>query len=115
MTWSTGRALDLDLYLLGAPNFRSGPGNLGVYGSAQPSAIGLRTVLAALGSTVTKDEEGKTVAWICTREEPLIYIASRPYVLREAIHPKRNLTLSTRAENLECAPSRFTLGLSTSS
>ena len=40
---------------------------------------------------------------ICTREEPLIYISGRPFVLREASHPKRNLSISNRAENLECA------------
>lgn len=101
----TGRASDLDLCLQGAPNFRSGPGDLGVYGCAQPTAVGLRTVLAALGCVAApkEDHPSTPLAWICTREEPLVYVASRPYVLREATHPKRNLTLSRRAENLECA------------
>jgi Inositol hexakisphosphate len=42
-----------------------------------------------------------------TREEPVIYISGRPFVLRDASAPKEALSLSDRAENLEGIESRL--------
>ena len=45
-----GHALDLDINLTGAPNFRSPRHpNLNVYGVAQPRVDGLKAVLSVLG------------------------------------------------------------------
>ena len=45
--------------------------------------------------------------WVCTREEPVIYVGDRPFVLREAHKPKHSLSLSDRAENLEAIERRL--------
>lgn len=68
----------------GAPNFR-GVEDRGVYGVAQPTIEGLRTVLDQLGA---KDD---TVAWTTMREEPVVYIQGRSYSLRTQEHPFANL------------------------
>ncbi|BGP42410.1 hypothetical protein JCM10450v2_006504 [Rhodotorula kratochvilovae] len=80
----------------GASNLREG--GLGVWGVAQPTATGVRSLLALLGS---KGEKGRDVAWFVTREEPILYIGGQPYVLREAAHPTETYSISDRAENLE--------------
>ncbi|CAL1716907.1 unnamed protein product [Somion occarium] len=86
--YPSGRALDLDLNVHGAPNFRSPrQGNLNVFGVAQPRTQGLRGIL--------------------TREEPIVYISGRPFVLRDASDPRRTLKLSDRAENLEAIELRL--------
>lgn len=102
-----GRALDLDLNVHGAPNFR-GPrqGGLNVFGVAQPRTQGLRAILSVLRcrpNTVNPSH----VVWFSTREEPLVYISGRPFVLRDASEPRRSLSLSDRAENLEAIENRL--------
>ncbi|KAK1923782.1 inositol hexakisphosphate-domain-containing protein [Papiliotrema laurentii] len=48
--YPTGRALDLDLTIQGAPNFRApDEEGLNVYGVAQPTVPGLRSILTILG------------------------------------------------------------------
>ncbi|KAF7374402.1 hypothetical protein MSAN_00324300 [Mycena sanguinolenta] len=47
------------------------------------------------------------VVWFSTREEPIVYISGRPFVLRDASHPRRTLSLSDRAENLEAIENRL--------
>lgn len=66
-----GRALDLDINVHGAPNFRAPrQGNLNVYGVAQPRTQGLRAILSVL--RCRPDIPNPTrVVWFCTREEPL--------------------------------------------
>jgi len=91
----------LDFRLKGAPHFR--PGGEGIYGSAQPSITGLRTILATLGCH--PGASGKAV-WICTREEPVIYIGGSPFVLRDAEEPLQNYALSERPEALESIEKR---------
>lgn len=93
--------MDLEFNLQGAPNFRSTL--LNVYGCAQPTIIGLRTILALLNCRPLPlgNEPLGRAGWICTREEPLIYIGGRPFVLRDASHPISTYALSDRAENLE--------------
>lgn len=62
--------------LRGATSFRYA-GSLGVYGCAQPTKTGLRTVLSVLKSKNTVDENGlkklgKETIWFSTREEPIV-------------------------------------------
>lgn len=63
------------------------------------------------------------VVWFSTREEPIgkfdlvsfllvqafysVYISGRPFVLRDASLPRRTLSLSDRAENLEAIETRM--------
>ncbi|KAF9648669.1 hypothetical protein BDM02DRAFT_3269263 [Thelephora ganbajun] len=106
--YPSGRALDLDLNVHGAPNFRSPrQGNLNVFGAAQPRAQGLRAILSILRARPNTPNPTKCI-WFCTREEPVVYISGRPFVLRDAIEPRRALKLSDRAENLEAIEQRLT-------
>jgi hypothetical protein len=93
----------LEFSLKGAPNFRSA-GEENIYGSAQPSITGIRTVLSALGCQ--PGTNGKVV-WICTREEPVIYIGGSPFVLRDAETPLVGYSLSDRPEALESIERRL--------
>lgn len=92
------------LHLTGATNFRQA--ELDVYGVAQPTETGLRTVLSMLRSQESpgprgERRKGRETVWFCTREEPVVYLGSQPFVLREAAHPTRTYSISDRAENLE--------------
>ncbi|KAG8783281.1 hypothetical protein FRC12_019885 [Ceratobasidium sp. 428] len=131
--YPTGRALDLDINLQGAPNFRAprdAAAAVNVYGAAQPRIGGLRAVLAILncgpsGSSVGSSPTTSPLArdtrlptragcvWFSTREEPVIYIAGRPYVLREASAPKTALQLSERASNIEAIEDRLKVDILT--
>ncbi|KAK0547224.1 hypothetical protein OC845_004211 [Tilletia horrida] len=177
----------IDVNLQGAHNFRAAAGGLGVYGTAQPTIGGLKTILALLGcrpislplqspahtglgvsragaqstsrrgstqepssehvSTLTSSSADprarlsetqnassaslhsqtpsaqtggisptaeksphqyqNTCIWVCTREEPVIYVSGRPFVLREASAPTETFGLSTRASNLESIERRL--------
>ncbi|OBZ84318.1 Paladin [Choanephora cucurbitarum] len=90
----------LDFHLQGAPNFRMA--NLNVYGVAQPTAIGLSTVLAILNCHPNSASDA-ACTWFLTREEPLIYINGYPYVLREYADPLQNMIsfLGISARRLE--------------
>lgn len=102
-----GRALDLDLNVHGAPNFRAPrQGDLNVFGAAQPRTQGLRAILSVLRSRPNTTNPSHVV-WFSTREEPIIYISGRPFVLRDASEPRRTLALSDRAENLEAIENRL--------
>ncbi|KAK9808828.1 hypothetical protein WJX72_004439 [[Myrmecia] bisecta] len=84
----------------GAPNFRKVPG-LPVYGVAIPTVVGLRLVLETLGA-----EQGRRkVLWHNMREEPVLYINGKPYVVRESSKPFANLEYTgidkTRVEDME--------------
>ena len=68
----------------GAPNFR-GVEERGVYGVAQPTVEGLKSVLDKMGA------KERTVAWTTMREEPVVYIQGRSYSLRLQDHPFANL------------------------
>ena len=70
-TYHIGRALDLDLNIHGAPNFRAPRvGSLNVFGAAQPRSQGLRAILSILRARST-DNSPSHVIWISTREEPI--------------------------------------------
>ncbi|KAH9945040.1 inositol hexakisphosphate-domain-containing protein [Epithele typhae] len=99
--YPSGRALDLDINVHGAPNFRAPrQGSLNVYGVAQPRTQGLRAILSVLRCRPNLPNPTHVV-WFCTREEPIVYISGRPFVLRDASEPRQSLRLSDRAENLE--------------
>ncbi|KAG1872156.1 inositol hexakisphosphate-domain-containing protein [Suillus subluteus] len=103
--YPSGRALDLDLNVHGAPNFRASR-NTNVFGVAQPRTQGLRAILSVLRcrpGTISPSH----VVWFSTREEPIVYISGRPFVLRDSVEPRRTLSLSDRAENLEAIEERL--------
>ena len=73
----------------GAPNFRGVP-ELPVYGVGMPTIAGIRNVLSSIGSGLDSVERATTL-WFNWREEPLVYINGRPFVLREENRPFKNL------------------------
>ncbi|KAF8407388.1 hypothetical protein HHK36_006519 [Tetracentron sinense] len=70
----------------GAPNFREVPG-FPVYGVANPTINGIQAVIRRIGST----KGGRAVFWHNMREEPVIYINGKPFVLREVERPFKNM------------------------
>jgi hypothetical protein len=62
---------------------------LPVSGVAQPSLFGIRAVL---NRVLARPNRAEQVVWCNLREEPVIYINARPFVLREFEHPLSNLT-----------------------
>ncbi|KAG6879608.1 hypothetical protein C0992_000636 [Termitomyces sp. T32_za158] len=105
--YPSGRALDLDLNVHGAPNFRAPRiRDFNVFGAAQPRTQGLRAILSILRCKPGTPNQSHVV-WFSTREEPIVYISGRPFVLRDASEPRRTLSLSDRAENLEAIESRL--------
>lgn len=108
------RTAGIDINLLGAPNFRQA--NLNVFGVAQPTIPGLATVLRLLrcgpfheipdDNTNPDSSSCQTCTWFSTREEPLIYINGRPFVLRDRESPFENIRSyagisATRLEQME--------------
>lgn len=71
----------------GAPNFRKVE-TQHIYGTAQPTLQGIRDVLDAILGSVSSQTH---VHWINLREEPLIYINGRPFVLRDEYATLRNI------------------------
>ncbi|MBA0763451.1 hypothetical protein Gotri_012888, partial [Gossypium trilobum] len=70
----------------GAPNFREVPA-FPVYGVANPTIDGIRSVIRRIGSS----KGGRPVFWHNMREEPVIYINGKPFVLREIERPYKNM------------------------
>ncbi|KAM3683231.1 hypothetical protein ACB098_12G130800 [Castanea mollissima] len=70
----------------GAPNFREVPG-FPVYGVANPTIDGILSVIQRIGSS----KHGRPVFWHNMREEPVIYINGKPFVLREVERPYKNM------------------------
>lgn len=84
----------------GAHNFRRIK-HTHVYGVAQPTVDGLRTVIRKL---IT--DSNSQIQWINLREEPIIYINGIPYVLRDRYFTLRNIKVykgitGARLEQLE--------------
>jgi protein-tyrosine phosphatase len=71
----------------GAPNFREIPG-FPVYGVANPTIDGIRSVIRRIGSS---SKGVRPVFWYNMREEPVIYINGKPFVLREVERPYKNM------------------------
>ncbi|KAI8078822.1 inositol hexakisphosphate-domain-containing protein [Halteromyces radiatus] len=78
----------LEFFLSGAPNFRAA--ELNVYGVAQPTVIGLSSILALLNCH-PKSLHQQTCTWFLTREEPIVYLNGYPYCLREYADPMQNM------------------------
>ncbi|KAJ0842825.1 putative protein-tyrosine phosphatase [Helianthus annuus] len=70
----------------GAPNFREIPG-FPVYGVANPTVEGIKSVIQRIGGS----KKGRPVFWHNMREEPVIYINGKPFVLREVERPYKNM------------------------
>ncbi|XP_021661045.1 uncharacterized protein LOC110650395 isoform X2 [Hevea brasiliensis] len=70
----------------GAPNFREVPG-FPVYGVANPTIDGILSVIQRIGSS----KGGRPIFWHNMREEPVIYINRKPFVLREVERPYKNM------------------------
>ncbi|KAL8144431.1 hypothetical protein V2J09_017463 [Rumex salicifolius] len=70
----------------GAPNFREVHG-FPVYGVANPTIDGIRSVIHRVGGS----SGGRPVLWHNMREEPVIYINGKPFVLREVERPYKNM------------------------
>ncbi|XP_062074909.1 uncharacterized protein LOC133778914 [Humulus lupulus] len=70
----------------GAPNFREVPG-FPVYGVANPTIDGIRSVIQRIGGS----KSGHPVLWHNMREEPVIYINGKPFVLREVERPYKHM------------------------
>ncbi|ONK62990.1 uncharacterized protein A4U43_C07F10250 [Asparagus officinalis] len=70
----------------GAPNFREVPG-FPVYGVANPTVDGIRAVIDRISSS----KGSHPILWHNMREEPVIYINGKPFVLREVERPYKNM------------------------
>ena len=70
--------------LAGAPNYRF-VDTFGVVGTAVPTSMGVQNVLLRVADL------SSSVKWVNLREEPLLYINSRPYCLRDVESPYVNL------------------------
>ncbi|GAA5942648.1 hypothetical protein JCM1841_006801 [Sporobolomyces salmonicolor] len=81
----------------GAPNFRRVPLSFAanankdsdsgpvVYGTGMPTVEGLRRALERMGARATD------ISWTSMREEPVLYVRSRPHVLRLFSQPLENV------------------------
>jgi protein-tyrosine phosphatase len=70
----------------GAPNFRE-VAPFPVYGVANPTVEGIRAVL----QRVAEGNSERPVLWHNMREEPVVYINGKPFVLREVERPYKNM------------------------
>ncbi|KQK14315.1 paladin [Brachypodium distachyon] len=78
--------LNLPERVEGAPNFREIPG-FSVYGVANPTVDGIRAVI----QRVSTSKGRRPILWHNMREEPVIYINGKPFVLREVERPYKNM------------------------
>lgn len=74
--------------MIGAPNFQQ-LHDLAIYSTGQPSVSGIRTVLNLIH---LKQNPRRRVQWINLREEPVVYLNNRPFVLRELEQPFHNMS-----------------------
>lgn len=74
--------------LMGAPNWRGAL--LKICGTAQPTTVGLATILRILGCG---PEGEQACVWVSAREEPIVYLNQRPFVLREQSNPLENIRI----------------------
>ncbi|KAH0902920.1 hypothetical protein HID58_042423 [Brassica napus] len=64
---------------------------LHVHGVAMPTAVGIRNLLDHIGAHKASNQV--QVLWISLREEPVIYINGKPYVLRDLDNPFTNMVV----------------------
>ncbi|TPX58470.1 hypothetical protein SpCBS45565_g07990 [Spizellomyces sp. 'palustris'] len=101
--FDTGLNPRLDFHLQGAPNFRSA--DLNIFGVAQPTIPGIRTILTLLGCGPTSKGRSQ-LRWFSSREEPIIYLNRKPFVIRDIEHPLTNIRFvqgisASRLEQME--------------
>eukprot|EP01127_Copromyxa_protea_P012852 TRINITY_DN3384_c0_g1_i2.p1 TRINITY_DN3384_c0_g1~~TRINITY_DN3384_c0_g1_i2.p1 ORF type:complete len:148 (+),score=31.39 TRINITY_DN3384_c0_g1_i2:160-603(+) len=88
----------LKVKVQGAPNFRCIPA-APIYGMGMPTKEGISNVMNEMKGSFT------TLHWLSLREEPVLYINGKPYVLRDSAYPFRNLEYtgvsSTIVENMK--------------
>ncbi|KAB5569233.1 hypothetical protein OIU76_007820 [Salix suchowensis] len=86
----------------GAPNYRQAE-SLPVHGVAIPTIEGCRNVIKHIRGR--KGGKQAQVLWFNLREEPLVYINGRPFVLRDVERPFSNLEYTginrSRVEEME--------------
>ena len=70
------------------PGCREAPAKRRLYGSGMPTAAGLRKALARMEA---QPGGSRHVVWTSLREEPVLYVAGIPYVLRLADKPITNI------------------------
>ena len=92
--------------LEGAPNFRRASDTLPIFGLAIPTEEGVRKVLDHIGIEPGNFRANASLIWFNMREEPVVYINGKPYVLREHARPFKNMqeysNISTsRVESME--------------
>uniref|UniRef100_M4FCR7 FBD domain-containing protein n=1 Tax=Brassica campestris TaxID=3711 RepID=M4FCR7_BRACM len=71
-----------------APNYHEAR-SLHVHGVAMPTAVGIRNLLDHIGAHKASNQV--QVLWISLREEPVIYINGKPFVLRDLDNPFTNM------------------------
>ena len=79
----------VEFHLQGAPNFRSVDST--IYGVAQPTTSGLSSILTML-KCHSSHSPPRCCVWFSAREEPMLYINNRPFVLRDDDKPFQNIT-----------------------
>lgn len=71
-------------------------------GTTPPNSEGQEELIQKTAlSKPDEQTKGRRCVWACTRNEPVVYVGGRPFVLREAERPIDNFSLSERADNLE--------------
>ncbi len=63
-------------------------------GTAMPTGAGIESVLGmlpTLSSHSLTNQTVRSVRWVCLREEPVVYVCHRPFVLRDLARPYSNL------------------------
>lgn len=91
--------LSSEIAVTGAPNFRQlrpalNPNHINVFAVGQPTITGIRTILNMFNIRQSLDlapNRRRRVVWINLREEPVVYLNNRSYVLRELSSPFTNL------------------------
>ncbi|KAI8912645.1 inositol hexakisphosphate-domain-containing protein [Gorgonomyces haynaldii] len=78
----------MNFHINGAPNFRMA--DLNVFGVAQPTIPGIISVLTLLKSHPEAREQNQSW-WFSAREEPMIYINRKPFVIRDSKNPLQNV------------------------
>ncbi|KIJ28215.1 hypothetical protein M422DRAFT_54701 [Sphaerobolus stellatus SS14] len=97
----TSKPFQSEMNFQGASNFRSSPQRfLRIFGVAQPQLSGIKALLSILGCR-PESAIPSTCIWISTREEPIVYIYGRSYVLRKASDPCHSLVFSESSKNFE--------------
>jgi hypothetical protein len=93
----------------GAPNFRQA-NTYPVYGVGISTVAGIAAVLSHIGAAPDKPDAAQRAAvWHNLREEPVLYLNGKPYVLREAAGPYKNMReySGIRAHGLEAMEQRL--------